>query len=88
MKTERNNVKNMPEAQYRNSRMCWEMLLIQMQVVFATQNSPVKLDGFLLQVLATLQLVLLAALHLSTRWELLQEELQSYGELHNHRKQQ
>jgi hypothetical protein len=59
-----------------------------MQVVFPTKNSPVKHDVFLLQVLATLQLVLLAASRLSTQWNLLQEELQSYGELHNHREQQ
>jgi hypothetical protein len=57
-------------------------------VVFPTQNSPVKPDGFVLQVLATLQLVLLAASHLSTRWDLLREELQSYGELPSHREQQ
>jgi hypothetical protein len=88
MKTEGNNMKNMPEFQHRNSRMCWKMLLIQMQVVFPTKYSPVKPDGFLLQVLATLQLVLLAASRLSTQWKLLQEELQSYGELHNRREQQ
>ena len=78
----------MPEAQYRNSHMCWKMFLIQMQVVFPTQNSPVNPDGFLLQVLATLQLVLVAASHLSTQWDLLKEELQPYGELHSHREQQ
>ena len=88
MQTERNNMKNMPEAQYRNSLLCWEMLLIQMQVVLPKQNSPVKPDVFLLQVLAALLLVLLAASHLSTQWDLLQEEFQSYGELHNHRQQQ
>jgi hypothetical protein len=81
MKTGSNNVKIMPESQYRNSRMCSKMLLTQMQIVFPTQNSPVKPDGFLLQVLATLQLVLLAASHLSIQWDLLQEKLQSYGEL-------
>lgn len=59
-----------------------------MQVVFPTQNSPVKSDGFLLQVLATLQLVFLAASHLSTQWDLLQKELQPYGELHSHREKQ
>jgi hypothetical protein len=78
----------MPETQHRNSRLCWKILLIQMQVVFSTQNSIVETDGFLLQVLATLQLVLLAASRLSTEWNLLQEELQSYGELHSDREQQ
>jgi len=78
----------MPEAQHRNSSMCWKMLLIKMQVVFSTRNSPVKRGGFPLQVLATLQLVLLAASYLSTQWNLLQEELQSYGELHSHSEQQ
>ena len=59
-----------------------------MQDVFATNNSPVKPDGFALQVLAILQLVLLAASYLSTHWDLLQEELQSYGELYSHSEQQ
>jgi hypothetical protein len=64
------------------------MPLIKMLVVFPTQNSPVNPDGFALQVLATLQLVLLAASYFSTEWDLLQEELQSFGELDSHREQQ
>lgn len=78
----------MSEPQHRNSSMCWKMLLIKIQVVFCTLNSPVKPDGFPLQVLAALQLVLLAASYLSTQWDLLQEELQSYGELHSDSEQQ
>jgi hypothetical protein len=81
-------MKNMPEAQHRNSSLCWKKCLIKMQVVFSTQNSPVKPGGFPLQVLASLQLVLLAASYLSTQWDLLQEELQSYGESHSHSEQQ
>jgi hypothetical protein len=60
------------------------MLLIKMLIVFPTQNSPVKPDCFSLQVLATLQLVLLTASYFSTQWNLLQEELQPYGEIYSH----
>jgi hypothetical protein len=47
-----------------------------------------KPDSFPLQVLATLQLVLLAALYVSPQWDLLQEKLRSCGELHLHSEQQ